>query len=259
METSKTPILPQKFDRVLIDGDILIYGICSACEYCARFDDDLDVVFCNIHEAMAMVHNTVDKFKTMSRTTPEIFFSGPGNFRKDIYPAYKANRKKVRKPAGYKAVKELIDQSLVSSTTVNIEADDAIGIVQTGCLRLGIEPLIVSEDKDFNTIPGWRYNPNKDAFVHITPEEADYNWLIQTMTGDKTDNYPGIDGVGPVTAEKILNKGGATWQTVEDAFISNGHTPEFAVSQARCARILRDGEYDWTKMEPILWQPPAKS
>jgi DNA polymerase-1 len=251
-------ILPDRFDRVHIDGDILIYGICSACEYCARFDDDLDVVFCNINEAMSVVFSAVDKYKAMSRgATPCIYFSGANNFRKAVYPEYKATRKKVRKPAGYKAVKSLIDETLVSETSVNIEADDLIGIEHTRCLSKGLLSLIVSEDKDFNTIPGWRYNPAKDSFSFITPEEADRNWLLQTMTGDKTDNYPGIDGVGPVTAEKILQKNGATWKTVESAFVDNGHTPEFALAQARCSRILRDGEYDHITKEPVLWQPPV--
>lgn len=253
-----TKTLPEKFDRVHVDGDILIYGICSSCEYCARFDDDLDVVFCNINEAVGFVQLAYDKYKAISKGQITIYFTGSGNFRKDLYPQYKAHRKKVRKPAGYAAVKREIEALFSVEHQDGLEADDLIGMAHTRDLANGIESLIVSEDKDFNTIPGWRYNPDKDQFFFHTLEEADRNWLLQTLIGDRTDGYPGLEGVGPVGAEKLLNKNGPTWQTVEEAFTNSGFTPEFALTQARMARILRNGEYNFDTKEVRLWQP-AKS
>lgn len=247
--------IPDKFDRVHLDGDILIYGICSMCEYCARFDDDLDVVFCNINEAVGYVRVAYDKYKALSKGQITIYFTGSGNFRKDLYPEYKAHRKKVRKPAGYAAVKSEIQTLFAVEQLDGLEADDLIGMAHTRDMENGIESLIVSEDKDFNTIPGWRYNPDKDAFYFHSVEEADRNWLLQTLIGDRTDGYPGLEGVGPVNAEKLLTKHGATWETVEQAFVNSGFTAEFALTQARMARILRCGEYDFDKKEVKLWQP----
>lgn len=249
--------LPLKFDSVFVDGDILIYGICSVCEFCARFDDDLDVVFCNVNEALHQADAAFKKYSDLSKATPVICFTGSSNFRKDLYPPYKAHRKKVRKPAGYAALKDEINRRWVTESIAGLEADDVIGIRHTQCLASGKTSLIVSEDKDFNTIPGWRYNPDKDCFSFITPTDADRNWLLQTLTGDRTDGYPGLEGVGPVSAEKLLTKSGATWKTVEDAFVANGFTPEYALTQARMARILRSEDYDFTRMEVRLWQPPA--
>lgn len=247
--------LPENFDRIHVDGDILIYGICSVCEYCARFDDDLDVVFCNIHEALSMVRGAMDKYAAIGKGQITIYFTGSGNFRKDLFPQYKAHRKKVRKPAGYAALKAEINKSWTSVVEDGLEADDLIGMAHTRALGLGLTSLIVSEDKDFNTIPGWRYNPEKDQFSHISPEDADRNWLLQTMIGDRTDGYPGLEGVGPVSAERLLRENGASWKTVENAFTDSGFTPEYALVQARMARILRDGEYDFNNKEVKLWRP----
>ena len=247
--------LPEKFDRIHIDGDILIYGICSSCEYCARFDDDLDVVFCNINEALGMAEATLAKYKAMAKGDLTIYFTGNGNFRKAIFPQYKAHRKKVRKPAGYAAIKYLLHEKFHISIQDGLEADDLIGIAHTSCLSRGISSLMISSDKDFKTIPGWLYNPDTDGFTFQTIEDADRNWLTQTLVGDKSDGYPGLEGVGPVSAEKLLNKHGATWKTVEDAFVNSGFSAEYAVIQAQMARILRDGEYDHSKMEVRLWQP----
>jgi DNA polymerase-1 len=250
-----TENLPDKFDRIHIDGDILIYGICSSCEYCARFDDDLDVVFCNINEALGMAEAILSKYKAMAKGNLTIYFTGSGNFRKAIYPQYKAHRKKVRKPAGYAAIKSLLNQKFSVSIQDGLEADDLIGIAHTDCLSRGISSLMISSDKDFKTIPGWLYNPDTDGFTFQTTADADRNWLFQTLVGDKTDGYPGLEGVGPVGAEKILTKHGAVWKTVEDAFTNSGFSAEYAVIQAQMARILRNGEYDYAAMEVKLWQP----
>jgi DNA polymerase-1 len=253
-----TEPLPEKFDRIHIDGDILIYGICSSCEYCARFDEDLDVVFCNINEAMGMAKVILDRYKAMAKGDLSIYFTGKGNFRKDIFPQYKAHRKKVRKPAGYSVLKELLTNQHHVVVWDRLEADDLVGIHHTSCVNRGISSLMISTDKDFKTLPGWLYNPDTDAFTFQTKQDADRNWLFQTLVGDKADGYPGLEGVGPVGAERLLSKNGATWKTVEDAFVNSGFAAEYAVIQAQMARILRDGDYDYTTMEVKLWQP-AKS
>lgn len=238
---------------LLIDGDILIYSICSVCEYVARFDDDLDVAFANINEAKAMCSDTISTWsKKLGAENVVIGFSGKNNFRKTIYPQYKAHRKSCRKPCGYRSVKELMGQHYIVKEEPTLEGDDIIGILSTeGICR---NPIIVSSDKDLNCIPGLLWNPDKDEEPRlITKEQADRNWLMQTLTGDKTDGYPGLEGVGPVTANKILKEG--TWAEVKTAYETSGYTEDYALTQARCARILRHGEYDWIKQEVLLWTP----
>ena len=242
-----------KKPTLLIDGDILIYSVCSACEYAGRFDDETDVAFCNVNEALAMCEGIVTNWtKRLKAGAVVLGFSGKDNFRKVIYPAYKSHRKACRKPCGYKPVKAMLADKYEVREEAPLEGDDIIGILQTqGTYG---STILISSDKDLNCIPGTIWNPDKDDQPRvITVEEADRNWLMQTLTGDKTDGYPGLEGVGPVTAARILKSG--TWDEVREAYANAGFNEEYALTQARCARILRHGEYNWDTKEVTLWKP----
>lgn len=238
---------------LLVDGDILVYSVCSAAEYVARFDDDTDVAFCNIHEAVASCESIIEGWKKkLGGGFIVLGFTGKDNFRKGVYPAYKAHRKACRKPCGYKPVKEMLATRYVVKEEPSLEGDDILGILQTE--NSYINAVMVSSDKDLNCVPGTIWNPDKDEEPRfITVQEANRNWLMQTLTGDKTDGYPGLEGVGPVTAAKILKEG--TWSEVKEAYANAGFNEEYALAQARCARILRHGEYDWDTKEVKLWTP----
>jgi DNA polymerase-1 len=243
----------KKRTTLLIDGDILVYSICAATEYVARFDDETDVAFCNIGETLEVCDSMVKGW--MEKLNAEfcvLGFTGKDNFRKTVYPAYKAHRKACRKPCGYKAVKQRLAEKYPVKEEPALEGDDIIGILQTeGTYN---NSVIVSSDKDLNSIPGWIWNPDKDEEPRlITPGEAKKNWLTQTLTGDKTDGYPGLEGVGPVGAAKILKE--ATWAEVKAAYEAHGYNEDYALVQARCARILHHGEYDWDTKEVKLWTP----
>lgn len=242
----------KRFQHMFVDGDILIYSVCSATEYVARFDDDTDVVFSNTKEALAICEETLESWKKKTNSSNCIVaFTGPDNFRKEIFPQYKAHRKAVRKPCGYKAVKEMLAEKYDVMVEPKLEGDDVLGLLATSPELHG---CIVSADKDLEGIPGWLFNPDKDEEPRpISKEQADRFWLTQVLTGDKTDGYPGLEGVGPVTANKILKKG--TWEEVLEAYTNAGFNEEYALTQARCARILRHGEYRWVAQEIHLWKP----
>lgn len=78
------------------------------------------------------------------------------------------------------------------------EADDEMGIAQEE------HTIICSIDKDLLMIPGRHYNFVKEKHTYITPEEGLRNFYRQLLTGDATDNIPGLPRVGPKTAEKLL-------------------------------------------------------
>jgi len=133
-----------------------------------------------------------------------------------------------------------------------LEADDVLGILATSGNRfIEGEKVIVSEDKDLKTIPCKLWKSGE--LLNITKEEADYNHLFQTLTGDTTDGYSGLRGVGEVKAKTILNV--PTWSSVENAFIKAGYTKEDALTQARLARILRFEDYDFEYDTPKMWLP----
>ena len=115
--------------------------------------------------------------------------------------------------------------------------------------------VAVSGDKDFATLPIHWYNHLKDTLRIISKEEADHFHLEQSLMGDSTDGFGGIKGCGPMTAKKLLDKNGATWKTVVDAYKAKGETEYEALLTARLARILRDGDYNFDTHEITLWTP----
>lgn len=244
------PLQHQKPDTALIDGDILVYSVCKATEFTASFGDDVDVAFANIPESLSICETTLKSWlNSIGVKNCVIGFSGSKNFRKGLFSPYKAHRKSCRKPCGYAAIKKELKSKYPVYCEDFLEGDDILGLLQEE------NTIIVSQDKDLNGVGGWLWNPDKDEDPKfVTEKEADFFFLKQILTGDKTDGYPGLGGVGPVTAEKILKKG--VWEEVEDAFVTSGLSRQEALVQAWCARILRKGEYDWDTKEIKLWNPP---
>jgi DNA polymerase-1 len=150
------------------------------------------------------------------------------------------------------------DMSATVLMVPRLEADDIMGIAQTN----GKTPntVIVSVDKDMRQVPGWHLNPHKEDFpVFVTEAEADYYFHMQWLTGDQTDGYGGIKGIGPVKARKILGPAGGPTIDLEHAVIeaygNKGYDEEQCLAQARCARILRASDWDSETRQAIPWQP----
>ena len=132
----------------------------------------------------------------------ELYLTGPGNFRYAVYPTYKANRMEMQKPFYYNEIRSYMVNVLDAEIVEGMEADDKLAIEQTA------DPegtVICTEDKDLDQIAGWKYNYVKELLYYVTPEEAEFNLWSQVLTGDRVDNIPGLSGIGPVRAEKILN------------------------------------------------------
>tara|TARA_R110000782_G_scaffold213593_1_gene301530 strand:- start:24 stop:785 length:762 start_codon:yes stop_codon:yes gene_type:complete len=131
--------------------------------------------------------------------------SGRNNFRKILYPDYKAGRPP--KPDLYIPLSDAIQETNGSLWCVHdqLEADDLLGIMATnGRVE---NPIICSIDKDMLGVPTWHYNWNKDDWpVEVTQGEADSNWLIQLLKGDPTDNIEGMRGIGDVKAKALVDK-----------------------------------------------------
>jgi DNA polymerase-1 len=179
-------------------------------------------------------------------------------FRIKVLPTYKGNRLNVQKPVLLAQVKEYLATEYPSYTRPTLEADDVMGILATHPKLHPGTKVIVSEDKDMNTIPGLLFNPKKHKKpVRISEEQADFYHLYQTLTGDTTDGYKGCPGIGPVKARDILvcSPIGEEWAGVVEAYESKGLTEEDALVQARVARICRADDYDFKNKEVKLWNP----
>jgi DNA polymerase-1 len=238
--------------KLLIDCDYIVYKCCAAAETELDFGDDVIVVTSNFSDAYKCVQRDIDKIKREFPFYNEIilFFTSPNNFRKKILPEYKGHRNR-KKPCGFKRVINQLKKDYKVIVKDTLEADDTMGIYATKYPG----NIIVSPDKDMKQIPGKLYN--FDETVDITPEEGARWHLIQTMSGDNTDGYSGVPGIGIKRAEKIFSEKGYTWQAVVETFEEKGMTEADALINARLARILTINDYDEAKKEPILWTAPS--
>jgi DNA polymerase-1 len=196
-------------------------------------------------------------------------------WRREVLPSYKRNRTG-GKPLGYSKVRQYLIDTYKTVEWDPLEGDDVLGILATGVLfyapRKGSpgvhlppvsERLVVSVDKDMRTFPCNLVSSWDDEIETVSEDDAYFNFLLQALTGDKTDGYDGCPKVGPVTAKKKLMDAGGPgaepydlWKAVVFAYEDAGKTEEDALANARCARILRYKEYDFKTSRPKLWEPP---
>lgn len=133
------------------------------------------------------------------------FFSSKKTTRHEIYPAYKETRREIDPGiAKWKPfILEYCQEYWGFYTTPNAEADDAVAVLQNNM----VNTVICSPDKDLKQIPGRHYDYKKGLQAYVSPEEGKYNWAVQMITGDTTDNIKGVPGAGPAAAKKLLGIG----------------------------------------------------
>lgn len=241
----------------LIDGDILAYKAAFGNESEHDLGDDVISLQADLGKIETSVDDLVTRICDKLGTTNAIIaLSDDTNFRKGLYADYKANRSPRRKPIGLRHAKLYMEKKWSVRKKPGLEADDVLGIMLSHpTLFKNTKPVCVTTDKDLLQIPGRHYNPDKDTKRMVSVEQGDWQFYMQCLTGDSTDNYPGCKGVGPKTAERILADADKPWERVLATYTKAGFDETFAINQARLARILRHTDYDYEKKEPILWTP----
>lgn len=274
---------------LLIDGDILAYRKAAVAQKTINWGDgdEPSLLLKDIREVTDSIDNWILAQKQVLKAHKAVvFLSDDDNWRKQLDPTYKANRSNVVRPELLQAAKDHLRSQWKALSYPRLEADDCMGIWSTepNCKE---KRIIVSQDKDMQSIPGWLFNPDKDESPRlITKPEADYYHTFQTLTGDTTDGYPGCPGIGPERAERCLrgmyaavphmhelksgprkgtqvvrwrDRGFATfWEVVLQLFSNANLDEKEAIKQARLARILRYGEYDFQTNKVKLWRPKEK-
>ena len=240
----------------LIDADIVAYRAAAVSE------DDIDWMDGSYGKTLSsqqakdsarhIIHDWMNKAK---QNSVALCWSSQDNFRKQLDPTYKANRKK-EPPDLLQEVTEWLKINYHSYAVKRLEADDVMGIYHTA----GTNSVIVSIDKDMQTVPGMVFNPDKDrAPRRITVGQADRYWMLQTLMGDRADGITGIPRVGPKKAEAILAQTRSNlpdlWSTVVTAYKDAGLTEEDAIRTAQLVRILRAEDYNHDKKEISVWHP----
>lgn len=247
---------------LLIDADVLAYQAASSCEKAFEFEPGYWTWNVSWDEVVATFDAKLDEImQTLEGDDYRLCVTdSEGNFRLNVHPDYKGNRKSIKKPLILKPFKQYLVDERGAYFKLTLEGDDCMGILATHPKLIKGEKVIVSIDKDMKTIPGpyIRWGTEDAEIVEISPREADYWFLYQTLTGDTTDGYKGCPKVGPKKAEAILEGFTTvedTWPAVVSAYEAAGQNEDDAIIQARCARILRHTDYDYQNKKPILWTP----
>ena len=142
-------------------------------------------------------------------------------FRSEIYPEYKANREKTPEDISLAIpyIKKLIEYFGIELVEVeNYEADDVIGTLAKKAEKEGLQVFMMTPDKDYGQLVSENIFMVKPARMGkpaevLGPKEICENFGVSRpeqvidflgMSGDSVDNIPGIMGVGPVTARKLI-------------------------------------------------------
>lgn len=162
-----------------------------------------------------------------------VSFDPPGGtFRNEMFPAYKANRAETPQLV-IDALEPLTD--IVKAMDIPVlmirgfEADDVIGSAAKRFVREGFEVYMVTPDKDYGQLVEphvFQFRPGKAGGENELLGEAEIcgKWGINStrqvidilaICGDTADNVPGVQGVGPVGASKLLQKYG-TLESIYD-------------------------------------------
>jgi DNA polymerase-1 len=150
-----------------------------------------------------------------------VAFDTGKTFRDKIYPEYKATRAKMPddlRPQ-IERIRQMVDTFNIPRLEMEgFEADDVLGSAARWANNQGLGVKIVTGDRDLLQLVNDRtivylagddqnYITTDDvvAKLHVRPDQVvDYKALV----GDKSDNIPGVPGVGEKTAENLLSKYG---------------------------------------------------
>ena len=152
-------------------------------------------------------------------------------FRHQMYAPYKATREKTPDELVdmFPALRELVEGFNAPIVEVpGFEADDVIATLAVEAEREGHEVFIVTGDKDFLQIVSPRiqlYNILRaDSDVQIQGVDAarekfgvapDRVVDVLALMGDSSDNVPGVSGIGPKTAAKLISEFGSVEELYE--------------------------------------------
>lgn len=231
----------------LVDGSLYV---CRA--WFAQVPDIADADGAPVHAVHGFTRFLLDLFERARPTHIAVAFdeSLTTSFRNAIYPDYKAHRPPapadlVRQFQGCKDIAHALGATVL--VDARYEADDLIGSAHALLRRAGFRGVIVSADKDFGQLIGdgdEQWDPPRNlrwdgagikARLGVTPAQvADY----LALTGDATDNIPGVPGIGAKTAAILLHHFGTL-----DALLERADEVAFLRARGAAAAALRLREH----------------
>ncbi len=173
------------------------------------------------------------------------------------YPAYKAQRDEMPEElaAAIPHVKALCRAFHIPVLVIDgFEADDIIGTLVKRAETAGFESFMVTPDKDFAQLisdktfmwkPGRKGNDHEIIGLEKLPEiwgvaEPDHIIDLLGLMGDASDNIPGIPGIGPKTAQKLIAEFGSIENLIANSAKIKGRQKELVETHSDQALLSKD-------------------
>ena len=212
--------------------------------------DGLNLAFRWKHQGkLDFEHDYVRTVQSLAKSynCGEIVVLGDGgsNYRKEIYPEYKANRKEryaEQTPEEEAEFLEFLAEFQLTMNTLKekgyltlkyqgVEADDIAAYIVQNREQYNIDHIwLISTDRDWDLL----ISPNVSRFSYINRKETTYeNWktthnysiedyiTIKCLMGDSGDNIPGIPQIGPKRAEGLVKEFGSAFDIYDAAPFSS--------------------------------------
>ncbi|KYG36316.1 DNA polymerase I [Priestia endophytica] len=192
------------------------------------------------------------------------FDAGKTTFRHKTFTEYKGGRQKTPPELSeqFSFIRELLDVYGISRYELtNYEADDIIGTLSLIAEKEDFEVKVITGDKDLLQLvsPKTTVAITKKGITEVdafTPEKMDETYGISSnqiidmkgLMGDKSDNIPGVEGIGEKTALKLLKEFGSVEEVLNSIDQISGkkmkerleENKETALMSKELATIMRD-------------------
>ncbi|MFK8138612.1 MAG: DNA polymerase I [Bdellovibrionales bacterium] len=199
-----------------------------------------------------------------------------GSFRNEMYKEYKANRSEMPEELKPQVpyVRKLTEAMRLPAVDIKgYEADDVIGMFAKKAADENFEAIIVSGDKDFAQLISDKvkmYDPSKE--VTYDPAKVEEKWGVRpdqfldylAIVGDSADNIPGVKGVGPKGASKMLSQFDTLDNIYENLDSISGKSVKAKMAEFKdmaymskdLVRIVTEYHTDLKDLESYKWQGP---
>lgn len=238
----------------LLDGHALVYRAHYA--FIAR--PLINSKGVNTSAMTGFVRTLWDIMKKQKPTHIAVAFDPHGpTFRNERYELYKANREE--QPEDITIALPII-RKMVEAFNIPIielpgfEADDAIGTIAKQAEKEGFQVYMVTPDKDYAQLVSnnvFMYKPSrqgngidilgeKEVLEYWDISRVDQVIDILGLQGDAVDNIPGIPGIGPKTAIKLLHEFGSVEGVIENVEKLKGKQKENVITYAEQALLSKE-------------------
>lgn len=184
---------------LVVDADSLIYSsvTCSKEEDHECYVRDIGVAIANLDEKIQGIINTIWEDSNINITSMCLIVGGEDNFRKILFPSYKANRPP--SPPLRTFLSSYVESNYNGFKSHGAEADDVIYATHEKLKAEGNNVIIAALDKDLKQIPNcyfFDYYYQRMNLEFIDAKTARYNFFSQLLIGDAGDAIVGIKGYG---------------------------------------------------------------